>query len=113
MTWWTTHVRPRDVFVAFAASSLAALAVVVWIAAPAVSDQARAGALGGIVTTFGTLLGYYLGNRGAESALEAATSERDRVARLETELAETRVVAARAEDAVEAATLALESADEE
>lgn len=97
----------------FATMLLAALAVVVWTASSSVADQARAGALGGIVTTFGTLIGYYLGNRGTEDALEAATSERERAARLETELAETRGVAARAEDAVEDATTALERGEEE
>lgn len=112
MTWWASHVRPRDLFVVFATVLLAILAVVVWTAASEVSDQARAGVVGGIVTTFGTLIGYYLGNRGAESAAEEAERARARASRLDAEVNEAKALAARLRamlgEAAEVATAGIE-----
>ena len=93
-------VRPRptpDVLVLTAASLLGAVAIVIWMGTASASDQARASGVGGVVTTFGTIVGYYLGNRGAEAASEEARVEHSRASRLEAEVAETRAFVARLE----------------
>lgn len=83
-TWWREHVRPRDVFIWGAVTSLLTLAGIVWVTRTA-ADRVETvlSLLFGAVTTLG---GYYQGNRDADRASEREAGARKSLFALQQEI---------------------------